>query len=60
MLSKNQNFFRFLEFDQIHSLGVFKPPDHESGHQKSLRCTSEDLHVDFLKSSTLSFDVEIK
>ena len=38
-----------MEIDENHPLGVFGPPNSESGCEKFLRCTSE---VDFSYSST--------
>ena len=38
-----------IKISQIHPLGVFKPPEHKSGNEKSLRWTIEGLQVDFSK-----------
>ena len=56
---KFTNFSRFIEFNQTHPLGFFNLFNHESGHWKSLRSTSEGLQDHFLKSSTLYLDVDI-
>ena len=59
VLSKYPHFFNIIGFDQIQRLRVFKPPDHEFGDNKFLRCVCEGLHVDLREISIYSFNLEI-
>ena len=57
-MSKNPIFLRFLEFDHIHSLGVFKPLIMNLDTRNLSDVQVKVYTSIFSKSSTLSFDVE--